>query len=174
MLPALTRPDLLARRTLQVLEVLPSLGKFKVAEIDPSVADTAAMCERYGVDQDDSANCVVVAAKRGGEVALAGCVILASTKADVNGMVRKNLEARKVSFASMDDALAATHMEYGGITPFGLPEEWPLLVDARVVEREQAVFGSGLRRSKLFAPGSTLTELPNCQVIDGLAIASVS
>ncbi len=167
--PALTRPDLLARPTLQVIEVLPSLGTFQVAEIDPDVADTAAMCERYGVELHDSANCVVIAGRRGDEVRMAACIILATTRADVNGIVRKRLDVRKASFAPMDDAVALTNMEYGGITPFGLPESWPVLIDARVIERERAIFGSGVRKSKLFAPGKSLLDLPTAEVLDGLA-----
>lgn len=167
--PALTRPDLLARPTLQVLEVLPSLALFQVAEIDPDVADTAAMCERYGVAMEDSANCVVIAGKRGDEVKMAACVILATTRADVNGIVRKKLDARKASFAPMEQAVQQTGMEYGGITPFGLPDTWPVFVDSRVIEREQAIYGSGVRRSKLFAPGKTLLDLPAVEVVDGLA-----
>ena len=103
-----------------------------VAEIDPELADTAAFCERYGVGLDVSANCVVVAGRRGGETRFAACVVLATTRADVNGVVRRRLDARKASFAAMDLAVAETGMEYGGITPIGLPAGWPLLVDARV------------------------------------------
>ncbi len=168
LVPALTRPDLLARPTLQVIEVI-AAHQFLVAEIDPDVADTAAMCDRYGVALEHSANCVVIAGKRGDEMRMAACVILATTRADVNGVVRKRLDARKASFAPMDIAVAQTGMEYGGITPFGLPESWPVYVDSRVVKCELAIYGSGVRRSKLFSPGSALLDLPSVEVIDGLA-----
>ena len=139
------------------------------APIDPNVADTAAFCETYGVDMADSANCVVIAGRRGGETRYAACVILATTRADVNGVVRKRLDARKASFAPMEDAVVLTGMEFGGITPIGLPQSWPILIDAAVLERDVVVIGSGLRRSKIALPSAALAELPGAEVIDGLA-----
>lgn len=140
-----------------------------VAEIDPEVADTAAFCERYDVGLDVSANCVVVAGRRGQDTRFAACVVLATTRADVNGVVRRRLDARKASFAPMDLAVSETGMEYGGITPYGLPADWPVLVDQAVVETPYVVVGSGLRRSKLVAPGASLARLPGAEVVPGLA-----
>jgi prolyl-tRNA editing enzyme YbaK/EbsC (Cys-tRNA(Pro) deacylase) len=96
-------------------------------------------------------------------------VALATTRVDVNSFVRRHLDARKVSFASMDVAVAETSMEYGGITPFGLPASWPVLVDAAVVNEPLVVVGSGIRGSKLVVPGSSLAALPTAQVLEGLA-----
>lgn len=159
--PAEGRLDLLAE---PVARVVAGLGA-EVAEIDPGLADTAAFCERYGVGMDESANCVIVAAKRGGEVRYAACMVLATTRADVNGVVRRHLDARKISFAPQDDAVGLTGMEYGGITPLGLPEEWPVLVDEAVAAHPGVVIGSGVRRSKLAVPGALLAGLKTAQVI---------
>ncbi|WP_116247606.1 YbaK/EbsC family protein [Nocardiopsis sp. FIRDI 009] len=139
--------------------------RVRVAAIDPDLADTAAFCERYGVPLAASANCVVLAAGRGGAVTYAACVVLATRRADVNGTIRRHLGARKISFAPMDEATGATGMEYGGITPFGLPEGWPLLVDEAVADTPHVVVGSGLRRSKLLVPGSLVGELPGARVM---------
>ncbi|MEP6600012.1 MAG: YbaK/EbsC family protein [Actinomycetota bacterium] len=139
------------------------------APIDPSLADTAAFCGRYAVEPADSANCVVIAGRRGESVSHAACVVLATTRADVNGVVRRLLGARKASFASVEDAVALTGMEFGGITPIGLPAGWPILVDRAVAESAVVVVGSGLRRSKLALPGDALATLPDAQVVDGLA-----
>lgn len=167
--PALQRPDLLAPAVADALRAWKGrVDEVLVAEIDPGLADTAAFCEHYGVGLDVSANCVVVAARRGGESRLAACVVLATTRADVNGLVRRHLDARKASFASMDVAVTETGMEYGGITPVGLPEDWPLLIDASVVSTPLVVVGSGVRRSKLVLPGAALAELPAAVVLDGL------
>lgn len=169
--PAIERLDLVAP---PVAAALPAwsgpvpVDEIGVAEIDPELADTAAFCERYGVGLEESANCVVVAGRRGGEVRLAACVVLATTRADVNGLVRRHLEARRASFAPLDEAVAETGMEYGGITPIGLPADWPLLVDAAVAASPRVVVGSGLRRSKLTLPGKALSDLPNAVVLDGL------
>lgn len=170
--PAAEHPDLLAAPVAKALaalaDVLPA-GAVGVAEIDPDLADTAAFCERYGVALTESANCVVITGRRDGEARYAACVILATTRADVNGLARRHLDVRKASFAPMADAVAQTGMEYGGITPLGLPDGWPVLVDAAVAAEPAVVIGSGLRRSKLILPGATLGRLPGAVVLDGLA-----
>lgn len=169
--PATARPDLLADPVFAALKTL-AISDAHVAEIDPDAADTVTLCERYDVDLAVSANCVIVGGKRDGNLRIAACMVLATTRADVNNVVKRNLDVRKASFLSMDDAIAATSMEYGGITPIGLPESWAILVDPAVAALPQAVIGSGLRRSKLSVPGSILAELPTADVVDGLGIAS--
>ncbi|WP_160051760.1 YbaK/EbsC family protein [Nocardiopsis sp. FR26] len=156
------RPDLLAD---PVLAAVRGRDDVRVAEIDPGLADTAAFCERYGMPMGTSANCVVVAAKRGGEVSYAACVVLATRRADVNGTVRRHLGARKTSFAPMEEATGLTGMEYGGITPLGLPAEWPVLVDESIAAEAEVVVGSGVRRSKLLVPGKLLADLPGTEVL---------
>ncbi|GGQ02471.1 YbaK/EbsC family protein [Streptosporangium pseudovulgare] len=156
------RPDLLAE---PVARATAGLDGVLVAPIDPELADTAAFCERYGVALSESANCVIVAAKRAGEVRYAACLVLATTRADVNGVVRRHLDARKISFAPQDDAVGLTGMEYGGITPLGLPAGWPVLVDEAVAAHPEVVIGSGVRRSKLAVAGSLLAGLENAEVL---------
>ncbi|MEU6083289.1 YbaK/EbsC family protein [Streptomyces sp. NPDC047108] len=139
-------------------------------DTDPEKADTAVFAETYGPGLEDaSANCVVVAGKRGQTVTLAACMVLATTRLDVNGTVRRHLGVRKASFAPMDTAVGESGMEYGGITPIGLPPGWPVLVDAAVVDVPYVVIGSGRRRGKLLVPGKALSSLPGATVLDGLA-----
>jgi prolyl-tRNA editing enzyme YbaK/EbsC (Cys-tRNA(Pro) deacylase) len=140
-----------------------------VVEIDPALADTAAMSEAFDVPLEASANCVVVMGKRAGEERTAACLVRADTRADVNNVVRRLLDVRKCSFLDHHRAVADTGMEYGGITPVGLPAGWRLLVDARVVDIEVAVVGSGIRGSKLLLPGRLLGELPAAEVVPDLA-----
>ena len=148
-------------------ERLRDLGvPYELFPCDPALADTAAFCAAYDVALSASANCVVVAAKRGGDVRYAACMVLATTRADVNGVVRRHLEARKASFAAMDDAVRLTGMEYGGITPVGLPADWPVLVDAAVVAAGDVIIGSGIRGSKLELPGQALADLPTAEVLE--------
>lgn len=168
--PVLSRPDLVAEPVAWALQDWSRANDVTVAEIDPTLADTAALCERYDVSLDESANCVVIAARRGDRTTLAACVVLATTRADVNNLVRRRLDARKASFASTDAAVAETNMEYGGITPVGLPADWPVLVDAAVVGTPVVVIGSGVRKSKLRLPGAALAELPRAEVLDGLGM----
>jgi prolyl-tRNA editing enzyme YbaK/EbsC (Cys-tRNA(Pro) deacylase) len=142
------------------------LADVLAVEIEPGLADTAAFCEHYAIGLDISANCIVIEAKRAERVWYAALIVLATSRADVNGIVRKHLDAKKVSFAPMDKAVALTGMEYGGITPIGLPADWPILVDSAVAKTSHAVIGSGLRKSKLLVPGSLFKELPNAVVMD--------
>ncbi|MFD4609940.1 MULTISPECIES: YbaK/EbsC family protein [unclassified Streptomyces] len=138
-------------------------------ETDPELADTAVFVEHYGQDLlETSANCVVVAGRRGGGTRLAACLVLSTTRVDVNGVVRRQLDARKASFAPMEVATGETGMEYGGITPIGLPDAWPLLVDSRVVDLPYVLVGSGRRRGKLLVPGKAFAELPGALVLEGL------
>ncbi|MER5474576.1 YbaK/EbsC family protein [Streptomyces sp. NPDC002935] len=146
--------------------------QFVYVDTEPEWADTATFVEHYGKELlDRSANCVVVAGRRGGETTLAACLVLSTTRVDVNGAVRRQLGARKASFASMDIATGETGMEYGGITPVGLPGDWPVLVDSAVVELSYVLVGSGRRRGKLLVPGKAFAELPNAVVLEGLGVA---
>ena len=129
-----------------------------------ALADTAAFCSAYDVPLDVSANCVVVAGRRAETSVTAACLVLATDRADVNKTVRKHLGVRKLSFASMDDAVAQTGMEYGGITPIGLPADWPILVDTAVADREWIVIGSGIRGSKIAIRGASIA-LPAAQIL---------
>jgi prolyl-tRNA editing enzyme YbaK/EbsC (Cys-tRNA(Pro) deacylase) len=168
-LPAVEHPELLGAPVAAALKDWPHAGSVAVVEIDPTLADTAAMSEAYDVPLEASANCVVVMGRRAGEERTAACVVRADTRADVNNLVKRTLDVRKCSFLDHDRAVAETGMEYGGITPVGLPDSWRLLVDARVVEIDVAVIGSGVRGSKLLLPGALLGELPGAEVVTGLA-----
>jgi prolyl-tRNA editing enzyme YbaK/EbsC (Cys-tRNA(Pro) deacylase) len=169
--PALDRPELLAPPVLAALRGLDAAlaARVRVAPIDASLADTAAFSEAYGVGLDVSANCVIIAGTRGDVTRYAACVVLATTRLDVNGVVRRLLDARKASFAPMDAAVELSGMEYGGITPVGLPGDWALYLDARVAGLPAAIVGSGIRASKLELPGAVLAALPGATVIEGLA-----
>lgn len=166
---ALDRPDLLAAPVHAALTTWEHAADVVVVEIDPAVADTQAFVDTYGSTMSDGANCVVVGGARAGDERVAACVVRADTRADVNNVVRRLLDVRKASFLSMEQAVAESGMEYGGITPFGLPEQWRLLVDSQTLDIELAVVGSGVRRSKLLLPGRLLGLLPRAEVQEGLA-----
>lgn len=132
-----------------------------VAQIDPELADTASFCEYYDISPTIGTNCLVLEAKRGDKTWYAACLILAPDMADVNGAIRKQLGARKVSFASKDVALKLTSMEYGGVTPIGLPKDWPLLIDDAIMQHETVIAGGGIRGSKLAIRTDSFRLLPN-------------
>ena len=151
-----------------VRESLNSLGvAFEVMECDPALADTAAFVAAYGIPLDRSANTIVVASK-GAEPTYAACVVLATTALDVNNVVRREMGVRKASFAAADPVRALTGMEIGGVTPYGLPESVPVLVDARVMEPDWIVLGGGNRSSKLRVGPDALRGLPNLRVVPEL------
>ncbi len=167
-LSAKDHPEFLGQVVHDSLLNIPSSDTVGVAEINPEFSDTAGFCEHYGVGLNQSANCVVLRAKQGDKSLFAVCVILGSCRADINGVVRKTLDVKKISFAPMDQAVSESGMEFGAITPIGIPAQWPLLIDKAVVDAEYVVIGSGVRISKLIVPGSLLATLPNAMVIDGL------
>lgn len=166
--PALSSPSLLAPPVREALRSWPFADEVRVAAIDPALADTAEFCARYGVPPEESVNCVVIAGRRGGETSYAACMVAATTRADVNGLVRRHLGVRKASFGPVDAVTALTGMEYGGITPIGLPADWPVYVDAAVAAAPRVVIGSGVRRSKLTLPGAALASLPGAVVLADL------
>jgi prolyl-tRNA editing enzyme YbaK/EbsC (Cys-tRNA(Pro) deacylase) len=168
-LPAVDHPDLLGAPVAAALASWPHAADVAVVEIDPDLADTAAMSEAYDVPLQVSANCVLVSGARAGDERIAACVVRADTRADVNSVIRKLLDVRKASFHPMERAVEESGMAYGGITPVGLPDAWRLLVDARCVDIDVAVVGSGVRSSKLLLPGRLLAELPRAEVVQDLA-----
>ena len=154
--PLVDRLDLVAPVVAGHAELVP---RARAAAIDPALADTAAFCQAYDVAPESSANCVIVVGRRGGEARYAAVMVLATMRADVNGVIRKELDVRKCSFAPMNEAVAMTGMEYGGITPVGLPSDWPVLVDEAVIQAGEVVIGSGMRASKLLLPATDLLAL---------------
>jgi prolyl-tRNA editing enzyme YbaK/EbsC (Cys-tRNA(Pro) deacylase) len=167
--PVGTRRDLVSPVTLAALDREGMLDRIGAVEIDPAVSDTTATQQAFGLPLDSLANCVVVGGKREGVERIAASLVLATTRVDVNNMVKRRLDVRKASFLPIDRTVELTKMEYGGITPIGLPDGWPVLVDARVVVVDVIVIGSGIRKSKLLLPGSLVPHLANVEIVEGLA-----
>lgn len=140
----------------------------EVMPCDPDLADTAAFVEAYGIPLDQSANTILVASKAT-EPAYVACVLLATTSLDVNTVVRREMGVRKASFARADPVRELTGMEIGGVTPFGLPADMPVLVDARVLRPAWIILGGGNRSSKLRVAPDALRAIPTVRFVDGLA-----
>ena len=168
-LPVTTNLSLVAEPTATLLKSFSNIDdSVGVVEIDSSFSDTTAFCDHYQISLAQTVNCVVVKATRGDKNWYAACLIFGNARADVNGLVRRHLGARKASFAPMDEAVNLTKMEYGGITPAGLPTDWPILVDKVVADSSEVIIGSGIRKSKLAVTGKFLANLPNAVVLEGL------
>ena len=171
--PVSERLDLIAKPVLAFLEqdeVKDFVDQIFVSEIDPGFADTAEFCNFYDVGLDISANTIVVEAKRAERRWYAMCNILATTKADINKTIRKFLDAKSASFASMDFAVSETGMEYGGIGIIGGPSDWPVLVDSRVLNNDYVIIGSGIRGSKIAIDPKLLAQITNATVLEDMAI----
>ena len=153
----------------KVRAFLDELGRdYEVVPCDPAYADTAAFGDRYGVAPADSANTIVVVGK-GEARTYAACVVLASTRLDVNGVVRHRLGVRKASFASAEETVERTGMMIGGVTVLALPGDMPVWVDAGVMARSSVVLGGGSRSMKVRVAPDVLLALPGAEVVDGLA-----
>ena len=142
----------------------------QVVQIDPQYSDTDALNEHYCLDPAATGNCVLVAGKRTGEQRIAACVVRATDFADVNHVVKKRIDVRKASFLPVERAVEMSGMEYGGITPVGLPEDWRLFIDSAVAGRATVLIGSGVRRSKLLVPGALLVALPGAERVENLGV----
>lgn len=140
----------------------------EIVPCDPALADTAAFCDAYGYAMEDSANTIVVVGKTDPPRYVA-CVVLATTRLDVNRVVRRRLEVKKASFADAAATEELTGMTVGGVTPFALPPEMPLWVDSRVMDRDRIVLGGGSRSCKVVGPPALLLALPNAEIVEGLA-----
>jgi prolyl-tRNA editing enzyme YbaK/EbsC (Cys-tRNA(Pro) deacylase) len=171
--PAINRPDLVPESIIELLKNWTGSTPVKeiwAAPINPDFADSAKFCEHYEVDPAAGANCVIVEAVRGAKRTLAACLVPVNCRIDVNKTARKTLDARRVSFAPLEEVLEATKMEYGGVTPIGLPEDYPILIDSRIAALDRLIIGGGYRKSKISIPGKALTELPNAKVVEGLGV----
>jgi len=142
--------------------------EFEVMDCNPELADTYIFCKEYGIDLEDSVNTIVVKTKTG-EVKYAVCALLATTKLDINKMIRKKLRARKVSFATIEETVELTSMNIGGVTPLILPRTLPLWVDSRVMQRNSIVLGGGNRSSKIKISPKIFQQTLNTEIVEGLA-----
>ena len=153
----------------RAIDAFEALGEpYEVIEVDPTLADTAAFCEHYGYPPEISGNTILVASKRG-EQRYCACVVLATTRLDVNHAVRPLLGVKKASFASPEETLGLTGMLIGGVTPFGLPPELPVYVDERVMALGEVIVGGGGRSTKLKVSPAVFRRMPNVEVVAELA-----
>jgi prolyl-tRNA editing enzyme YbaK/EbsC (Cys-tRNA(Pro) deacylase) len=153
----------------RVKEVLDSLSlPYSILDIDPAFADTAQFCEKYGIPPDQSANTIIVASKKEPKQ-YAACVVLATTRLDVNHAVRKAMNVSRLSFASADETRDLTGMMIGGVTVFALPPDLPIYVDEAVMAPGWIIVGGGSRSTKVKASPEVLRRLPNATVVPGLA-----
>ena len=153
-----------------IRQVLERTGaSYRFIDCDSDKSDTAIFCAHYGYALEDSVNTIVVKAK-GGTIPYIACALLAHTRLDVNHTIRKRLGVRKVSFASAEQTREITGMELGGVTAFGLPSDLPLWIDENLLTREQLIFGSGERTSKIICAPDAIRLLPGVEIVQGLAV----
>jgi prolyl-tRNA editing enzyme YbaK/EbsC (Cys-tRNA(Pro) deacylase) len=143
----------------------------EIIECDPELSDTQVFCEHYGYSLEESAN-VIVAVGKSEPRQFVACVLLATSRLDINHCVRKRLGVRRASFASAEETKKITGMEIGGVTVFGLPESLPIWVDHRVMEPEFIILGGGNRSIKLKISPDVFQRIGNAIIVEGLASIS--
>jgi len=141
---------------------------YDAIECDPDIADTRDFCSHYGYELSESANVLLIASKKG-EPKYAACVVLATHRLDVNKVARKKLGASRISFAKPEQTRELTGMELGGVTPFGLPDNIPVWIDADVMKCARVILGGGNRSSKIIMAPDNLLRVPNSEVVEDLA-----
>lgn len=140
-----------------------------VGQIDPQYMNGTALSDHYDVNLEDGANCIVVRGKRGETRTTAAVLVPVGYRADLNGLVCEKLDAKKVSMAPLEEVIAESGMEYGSITPVGLPESWKILIDSRLMEKEAIIVGGGKQISKLRVTTAFLNQLPNVEIVKNLS-----
>jgi prolyl-tRNA editing enzyme YbaK/EbsC (Cys-tRNA(Pro) deacylase) len=170
--PVLNRPDLVPTTVFEIVKNWTGPQDpldFLVAEIDPEYAGGVELCNKYNVDPKKGANCLVVEGRRGQNKIMASCLVPVGYKYDMSGVVRKHLNVRQVSVAPLDYVIENSKMEFGSITPIGLPKEWLVFIDPLVLKEERIIIGGGLKKSKLSIPSEVLLSLPGAIKLEGLA-----
>jgi prolyl-tRNA editing enzyme YbaK/EbsC (Cys-tRNA(Pro) deacylase) len=149
-----------------------ALGEYGIAHevlaCDAELADTAAFCEHYGVSLEQAANTILVASRKVDLPKYAVCVVLGTTRLDVNKTVREKLGVKRLSFADAETTVQVTGMLIGGVTAIGT-RDLPIYVDSAVLEQGEVIMGGGNRTSKLRLDPRELAKLPGVEVIEGLA-----
>ena len=159
---------------MKVLESLKDVGAtYEIIDCDPSFADTAKFCSHYGYSPDESANAILLEGKAESPI-YALCVVLATTRINVNKVARKRLGTRKASFASAEVTKSLTGMEIGGVTPVGLPDDLPIWIDNLVMEAPKVIIGAGSRDAKIYLAPETLLRFPNTHIVEGLSMPIVN
>lgn len=154
----------------QVAAVLDGLGMpYEVVRIDPAFADTAAFCEKYGFPAEQSGNTIIVGSKKEPRQ-FSACLVLATTRLDVNHAVRSLMGVSRLSFATAEDTRALTGMMIGGVTVLALPADMPIYVDDRIMALPWVILGGGSRSTKIKVSPEALTRLVNVRVVPGLAL----
>ncbi|MBT1165209.1 YbaK/EbsC family protein [Bifidobacterium simiarum] len=161
---------LLAPPVFEALKSLPEDLILGVTRNSDEESDTDLWCPNYDIPFAITGNVVVTHTHktRKAPPEFAAAFVTADTRADLNGKVKHTLGVSKVSFAPIDAAVEATGMESGGMSPIGLPEGWPLLVDEHILGIPKLYLGSGIRPSKLVVNGEIFRHIPGITFVEGL------
>ena len=142
--------------------------EFEIMDCDPNMADTQIFCKEYNIKLEDSVNTIIVKTKTG-KLKYVTCALLATNKLNINNVIRKKLDARKVSFANTEETIKLTNMEIGGVTPLTLPSNLPLWIDSKIMKRDSIVLGGGNRSSKIKISPKIFNFTNNTEIVNNLA-----
>ena len=161
--------DLLPIQVYEIIRDFDREGLVKAAKIDPAFADGESLSREYEVPYEMELNCLIVEGQRGDTVKYAALVVPYGKRANMNAKVRTPLDVKKVSFADLNYVCEVTGMEYGSITPVGLPEGFMILIDESIFLQKEVIVGSGKANGKLLLPSDLFKKMDNCIVVEGLA-----
>ena len=137
-----------------------------VAEINPEYMDGIKLCEHYNIDPKTGANCLICECKRGENISYVALLVPTGYRYNMSSTVRKYTNSRMVSVAPLDYVLKETKMEYGSINPIGLPKEWKIFIDSKIMDVDRIICGSGLQKSKISLPSKCLLKLSNAEILE--------
>lgn len=164
--------DLVAETTFNCINTLftkDEIDNILVTEINPEYMDGIKLCEHYNIDIKTGVNCLICECKRGENKSYVALLVPTGYKYNMSSTVRKYTNSRMVSVAPLEYVLEQTHMEYGSINPIGLPSEWKIFIDPKVMEVDRIICGSGLQKSKISLPSKYLLKLNNVEILENLA-----
>ena len=164
-----SHPEYVAPKMLSFLKSHELTGKIQVAQIDPQYADGKKLSEAYGVDINQELNCLAFAGKRDGQIRYEAVVVPYGKRVNSGAVLKHAMDATKPSFANLDDVIAMTCMEFGSITPVGLPDDWQVLIDSSVKELDEVIIGGGHVDAKFKTKPQILAQLPHAKFVDQLA-----
>ena len=169
---AIDNKELLGETTFKCINTLftdEEKNSVLVAEINPEYMDGIKLCEQYNINPKVGINCLICVCKRADNKNYVALLVPVGYKYNMSSTVRKYTNSRMVSVAPLQYVLEKTKMEYGSINPLGLPDDWKIFIDPKVMEEDRIICGSGIQKSKLSLPSNYLIKLKNSEILEGLA-----
>ena len=81
--------------------------------------------------------------------------------------LRKHLGRSRISMATEDEVVAVTGYRIGTVSPFGMPNQLKVLIDASVMREAEVSIGSGMRNTAIILKSADLRQaLSDAEVVE--------